>query len=167
MFIRRSLHLAFAMNAKISLIELFPRSFDRWRTLPIFGDQLDDLIHWLHDRRYSSASVRNYLNALPKVVRWLQCEGVKSLAQLSEQELRLAYDYYRSREPNVGSAVHILSRFFSERGIIAEGEPPPPSPTELEVGSLCRVPTWCPRFGNGYGRRAHEPTQMLFAIPWI
>jgi integrase/recombinase XerD len=121
------------MNAKISLIELFPRSFDRWRLLPIFGDQLDDLIHWLHDRRYSCASVRNYLNALPRMVRWLQREGVKSLAQLSEQKLRLAYDYYRSREPNVGSAVHILSRFFSERGIIAEGEPSPPSPMELEL----------------------------------
>ena len=121
------------MNAKISLIELFPRSFDRWRLLPIFGDQLDDLIHWLHDRRYSCASVRNYLNALPRMVRWLQREGVKSLAQLSEQKLRLAYDYYRSREPNVGSAVHILNRFVSERGIIAEGEPPPRSPTELEL----------------------------------
>ncbi len=131
------------MNTKISLVELFPLSFDRWRTLPIFGDQLDDLIHWLHDRSYSSASVRNYLNALPKMVRWLQREGVKSLAQLSEQELRLAYDYYRSREPNVGCAVHILSRFFSERGIIAEGEQPPPSPTELEVDQfaeyLCGV----------------------------
>jgi hypothetical protein len=67
------------------------------------------------------------------VVRWLQRKGVKSLAHLSEQELRLAYDYYRSREPNVGSAVHILNRFFSERGIIAEGEPPPRSPTELEL----------------------------------
>ena len=96
------------MNAKLSLVELFPRSVDRWRTLPIFGDHLDDLIHWLHDRRYSCASVRNYLHALPRMVRWLQREGVKSLGQLSEQELRLAYDYYRSREPNVGCAVHIL-----------------------------------------------------------
>jgi hypothetical protein len=74
------------------------------RILAIFGDHLDDLIHWLHDRRYSCAFARNYLYALPRMVRWLQREGVKSLAQLSEQKLRLAYDYYRSREPNVGSA---------------------------------------------------------------
>ena len=120
------------MNPNISLAELFPRSFDRWRTLPIFGNHLNDLVHWLQDRSYSSASVRNHLSAFPKVVRWLQRKGVKSLAHLSEQELRLAYDYYRSREPNVGS-VHILNRFFSERGIIAEGEPPPRSPTELEL----------------------------------
>jgi site-specific recombinase XerD len=72
------------------------------------------------------------------MVRWLQREGVKSLAQLSEQKLRLAYDYYRSREPNVGSAVHILSRFFSERGIIAEGEPSPPSPMELELDHFAK-----------------------------
>src|SRR3981081_3904891 len=105
MFIRKRPRLAFSMNAKISLVELFPRSFDRWRTLPIFRDHLDDLIHWLRNRSYSSASVRNYLNTLPKMVGWLQRKGVKSLAQLSEQELRVAYDYYRSREPNVGCAV--------------------------------------------------------------
>jgi hypothetical protein len=81
MSIRRKPRLAFWMNPKISLVELFPRSFDRWRTLPIFGNHLDDLVHWLQDRSYSSASVRNYLNALPRVVRWLQREGVKSLAQ--------------------------------------------------------------------------------------
>src|ERR1700732_5141242 len=99
MFIRRRPRLAFLMNANVSLVELFPRSVDRWRSLPIFGDHLDDLIHWLRNRSYSSASVRNYLNALSKMVRWLQREGVISLGQLSEQGLRLAYDYYRSREP--------------------------------------------------------------------
>jgi integrase/recombinase XerD len=121
------------MNPKISLAELFPRSFDRWRTLPIFGHHLEIPFTGSKIRSYSGASVRNYLSAFPKVVRWLQRKGVKSLAHLSEQELRLAYDYYRSREPNVGSAVHILNRFFSERGIIAECEPPPRSPTELEL----------------------------------
>src|SRR5450755_1963327 len=101
MFIRRRPRLAFSMNANISLVELFPRSVDRWRTLTIFGDHLEDLIHWLRDGSYSIASVRNDVNALPKMVRRLQYKGVNSLPQLSEQEFRLAHDYYRSSEPNV------------------------------------------------------------------
>src|SRR5271166_6368785 len=138
MFIRKRTRLAFSMNAKLSLVELFPRAFSRWRTLPLFGDHLDDFIDWLRNQGYASASVKNYLNALPKVVRRLRRKRVRSLAQLSEQKLRAARNYYRSREPNVSCALSILIRFFGERGLIAEGEPPRPSPMELELDHFAR-----------------------------
>jgi integrase/recombinase XerD len=130
--------LAFSMNAKISLLELFPRAFSHWRTLPLFGDHLDDFIDWLRNQGYAIASVRNYLNALPRVVRRLRRKRVRSLAQLSEQKLRAARNYYRSREPNVSCAVSILIRFFGERGIVAEGEPTRSSPMELELDHFAR-----------------------------
>jgi integrase/recombinase XerD len=126
------------MNAKLSLVELFPRAFKRWRTLPLFGEHLDDFIDWLRNQGYASASVRNYLNALPKVVRRLRHKRIRSLAQLSEEELRTTSNYYRSREPNVSCAVSILARFFGERGIVAEGEPQRPSPMELELDHFAR-----------------------------
>jgi len=138
MFTRRWPRLAFSMNAKISLVELFPRAFIHWRTLPLFGDHLDDFIDWLRNQGYAIASVRNYLNALPRVVRRLRRKRVKSLAQLSEQKLRAARNYYRSREPNVSCAVSILIRFFGERGILAEGEPTRSSPMELELDHFAR-----------------------------
>ena len=118
--------MAFSMNAKLSLVELFPRAFSRWRTLPLFGDHLDDFIDWLRNQGYASASVRNYLNALPKVVRRLRRKRVRSLAQLSEQKLRAARNYYRSREPNVSCAVSILIRFFGERGTLRKMSPHSP-----------------------------------------
>src|SRR5258708_29374943 len=100
MFIRKKTRLAFSMNAKLSLVELFPGSFSRWRTLPLFGDHLDDFIDWLRNQGYAIPSVRNYLNALPRVVRRLRRKGVRSLEQLSEQKLRAARNYYRSRKPH-------------------------------------------------------------------
>ena len=124
--------LASEMNPKICLLELFPRSFSRWRNLALFGDHLDDFIYWLRNQGYAIASVRNYLNALPKLVHWLQHRSVSSLAELTQQELRAARKYYRSREPNVGCAVGILSRFLAEQEVIAEGEPPQLSPTEMK-----------------------------------
>ena len=130
--------MAFSMNAKISLVELFPRAFSHWRTLPLFGDHLDDFIDWLRNQGYAIASVRNYLNALPRVVRRLRRKRVRSLAQLSEQKLRAAHNYYRFREPNVSCAVRILIQFFGERGIVAEGEPPRSSPMELELDHFAR-----------------------------
>src|SRR5260370_17190854 len=143
MFIRRRLRLPFSMNAKIFLVKLFPRSFSRWRKILLFGDHLDDCIQWLRNQGYATPSVRNYLNALRKVVRWLQRKGIRSLAQLSQQQLLVACNHYRSHEPNVSCAVRILIRFFGERGIVAEGDPPRPSPMELELNHfaeyLCDV----------------------------
>jgi integrase/recombinase XerD len=133
MFICGRRRLPSGMNTKIRLLDLFPRSFSRWRNLALFGDHLDHFIHWLRNQGYAIASVRNYLNALPKLVHWLQHRSVSSLAELTQQELRAAREYYRSREPNVGCAVGILSRFLGEQDIIAEGEPPQLSPTEMKL----------------------------------
>jgi integrase/recombinase XerD len=135
--------LASEMNPKICLLELFPRSFSRWRNLALFGDHLNDFIHWLGNQGYTIASVRNYLHALSKLVHWLQRRSVSSVAELTQQELRAARKYYRSREPNGGCAVGILSRFWAEQEVITEGEPPQLSPTEMKLEQfadyLCNV----------------------------
>jgi site-specific recombinase XerD len=131
------------MNTKICLLELFPRSFSRWRNLALFGDHLDGFIHWLRNQSYTVASVQNYINALPKLVHWLQHRSVNSVAELTQQELRAAREYYRSRDPNVGCAAGIMRRFLREQQVIPEGEPPQLSPTELKLEQfadyLCNV----------------------------
>jgi site-specific recombinase XerD len=78
------------------------------------------------------------VNALPEIVRRLQRKGVRSLAQVGREELQAARIYYRSRKSNVSCAVPVLIRFFCEQGIVAEGEPPPPSPTELELDHFAK-----------------------------
>ena len=54
------------MNPKISLAELFPRSFDRWRTLPIFAHHLDDLVHWLQDSELLQCIGQELPECVPK-----------------------------------------------------------------------------------------------------
>ncbi len=122
------------MNANSFLFELCPRSCSRWRILPLFGPHVDDFIRWLYKQSYADASVRNYLYALPQLVRWLQRKRVGSLEQLSQRQLREAYNYYRSRDSNVSCAVRCLIRFFGERGTVLEAEALLPSPTEVELG---------------------------------
>src|SRR5215472_3292039 len=126
------------MKTRTLLVELFPRSFRRWRTLPLFGAHLDDFMRWLRNQGYAVASIINYVNALPEVVRRLHRKGVSSLAQVSRKELQAVRIYYRSRKSNVSCTVSILIRFFYERGIVAEGELPRPSPTELELDRFAK-----------------------------
>ena len=138
MFVYGRLRLPSRMNTRTLLVELFPRSFCRWRTLPLFGSHLDDLMRWLRNQGYAVASIRNYVNALPELVGWLQRKGVSSLAQVSREELQAACTYYRSRKSNISCAVSIWVRFFCERGIFAERETPPPSPTELQLDHFAK-----------------------------
>ena len=121
------------MNATFSLVQLRPRSFQRWRALPIFGPDLDDFVQWLRDQGYTPGSIRYYLRVLPQVVRWLRRRRITSLAQLTQQDLQTARRYYRPRSSDLSGAVRALGRFYLERGTIPEGQAPTPSPVEIEL----------------------------------
>jgi hypothetical protein len=80
-------------------------------------------MRWLQNQRYAVASIRNFVNALPELVRRLQRKGVNSLAQVNRDELQAARIYYRSRKSDVSCAGCVLIRFLDEQGIVHEGEP--------------------------------------------
>ena len=94
------------MSTTSFLKRLRPRSFPQWRALPILGPLLDDFLQWMHDQNYSVGTIRGYLQVLPKVVGWLHRHRIKTLDQLTHQELRLAHDYFRpKRQAPVGLSV--------------------------------------------------------------
>ena len=119
------------MNATSFLVQLRPRSFRRWRALPVFGAQLERFVRWLHSQGYTTGSISNYMKALPRVVRCLRRKGVTSLAQLTQQELQAVHSYYRPRNPDLSGVVRGLCRFFRERKTLPEGERPARSPVEV------------------------------------
>ena len=133
--------VAFGMNATISLVQLCPRSFRRWRALSVFGPHLDDFVHWLGDQGYAAGSIRNYLSVLPQVVRWLRRKKIDSLAQLTHQDLQAAYQYYRPRSLGLSGTVRALGRFYLERGTVPQGEPHP----HLWRSSSNDLPSTCAR----------------------
>jgi len=121
------------MNATSFLVQLRPRSFRRWRALPVFGAQLERFVRWLHSQGYTTGSIRNYMKALPRVVRCLRRKGVTSLAQLTQQELQAVHSYYRPRNPDLSGVVRGLCRFFRERKTLPEGKRRARSPVEMEL----------------------------------
>lgn len=73
-----------------------------------------------------------YMGTLPKVVDWLQRHRITSLVQLTQRDLQVAQDHFPPRRG--GWVVGALQRFLSERHRVPEGDWPPPSPVEVEVG---------------------------------
>lgn len=122
---------------KTSLLQrLRPRSFLQWRALPIFGPLLDDYLQWLHDQSYSVCTIVCYLKNLPKVVGWLHRHRIKTLAQLTRQDLRLARDHYRSGQQAASWVIGALDRFLSERHLVSQGVVPLSSPAEVKAAAF-------------------------------
>ena len=120
-----------------SLLEqLRPRSFSQWRVLPIFGPLLDDFLQWLHDQSYTVGTIGNYLQLLPKVVDWLRRRRIKTLAQLTHQDLQLACERYRPGQQAPSWVIGALDRFLCERHLVCEGDVPALSPVEVEVAAF-------------------------------
>jgi len=121
------------MKIKPLLVQLRPRVFARWRTLPILGSILDDFVQWLAGKGYARGTIDNYLQTVSKVVGWLRRHRITALDQLTEQQLRLAHDYYRPKQEAPSWVIGALERFLRERRLVPEGDSPPPSPVEVEV----------------------------------
>ena len=124
------------MSTTSFLKRLRPRSFPQWRALPILGPLLDDFLQWMHDQNYSVGTIRGYLQVLPKVVGWLHRHRIKTLDQLTHQELRLAHDYFRPKRQAPSWVIRALDRFLCECHLVAEGEAPAPSHVEVRVAAF-------------------------------
>lgn len=95
---------------------------------------MDGFVQWMHeDQNYALATTSNYLNAVPKVVRWLRSRQIHLLTQVTLQHLKVAQRYFRSRQALASSAVRVLERFLRAQGTLPEGETPAPSPVEAEI----------------------------------
>jgi len=88
------------------------------------------------DQHYSLDTVSVYLNQIPRILRWLRLRQVKSLDQLTLQDLNAAHRHFLPRHVAASGTAGVLQRFLHAKGTIAEGKAPPPSPAESEIGSF-------------------------------
>ncbi len=114
-------------------MRLRPRCFARWRSLPIFGSQLDKFVQWLRDGRgHTLATVSVYLNGVADVVRRLQAHRIHRSSQLTLRDLQAAHRSFLGGNPAARDAARALEMFLRSQGTVPEGAAPLPSPSESE-----------------------------------
>ena len=121
------------MKMKSLLVQIRPRCFARWRSLPLFGPLLDDFLRWMHDQHYTDSTLDSHLAGLRKVVVWLGRRRITKLAQLTQKDLQAAHDHFLPRQNKASSVMSALKRFLSARQLVSQGNWPPPSPVEVEL----------------------------------
>src|ERR1035437_2467395 len=86
------------MKMKSLLVQIRPRCFARWRSLPLFGPLLDDFLRWMHDQHFTDSTLDSHLAGLRKVVVWLGRRRITKLAQLTQKDLQAAHDHFLPRQ---------------------------------------------------------------------
>jgi hypothetical protein len=94
---------------------------------------LEDFMQWMANQGYAPGTMGNYLKILPKAVRWLRRHRITDLDHLTQQQLKVAHDYYRPKQEDPSWVFAAWGRFLSERHLVPQGALPPSSPVEVEL----------------------------------
>jgi integrase/recombinase XerD len=95
---------------------------------------LDDLLKWFQDQGYTTSTIRNHIQGIDELARWLKGRH-DGLVRLNMAQLNAAYDYFHQRKPDVAGTIRAIGRFLCERKLLAEGprEAVPQSERQLEL----------------------------------
>jgi integrase/recombinase XerD len=121
------------MKNSIFLRQVFPKAHRRIETMPVFGCLTNDYLQWLDQLGYTRSSLRNHLDGLRQLSRWLQRRGMKCLAAVDQQILAKAHRFFLDHKPNIGGPIGAMQRYLHQRRGLREGQPAPPSPSEVEL----------------------------------
>lgn len=115
------------------LLDLYPRVYRRYTSLPVIGPILDSYGTWLLKLGYSTDSVCDHFRAARRLARKLQRRGVGSLTKLTRSLLRACAPADSQEDPNLASLVHRLDQYFESE--LALFPKPAPSLVEQRVAA--------------------------------
>ena len=116
------------------LTTLFPKSAQRYLSLPLFGPVMEDFADWLVGQNYTRISCGCHL--LPTVVlmdRHLRRRGIDGIQDLSSLALHRCRKALQRSAPSGASTAHVMERFLKIRELLQSNDPTPLDPTNLQL----------------------------------
>jgi len=114
------------------LLQLRPRSYQNYLSLPILGLILDEFTSWSFQRGYTIGTIKNQLKDARKLDNYFIQQGVQALEELTHRSFETAWHYYRLKG-NLASTIRQIELFLDETRGLAPIEPLPKTPAMLEV----------------------------------
>ncbi len=93
-----------------------PRCWRRFHDLAIFGEVVEDYTQWLLARGFSVATISNHLRVLRRLTPWFLRRGIRSVTDLSLEDLRGVRRYYRLRKRWFCPSIRWLIEMLQEQG---------------------------------------------------
>jgi len=114
------------------LLQLRPRSYQNYLSLPILGSILDEFTSWSFQRGYAIGTINGQLKDARKLDSYFIGQGVQTLEKLTHESFEIAWHHYRLKG-NLAATIHQIELFLDETQRLAPVEPPPKTPAILEV----------------------------------
>jgi len=121
------------MKTQASSYEVRPGIQSSYRSLPVIGPILDDVLAWFRRQGYSEPTIYNSVKASPRLFEWLQKRRGRHLRGLCDRDLCDAYEHFRGQRTDIATASRVIGRYLSERGLLCKERPKPPSRSERQI----------------------------------
>lgn len=114
------------------LLQLRPRSYQNYLSLPILGSILDEFTSWLFQRGYAIGTIKGQLKDARKLDSYFIGQGIQALGELTHKSFETAWHHYRLKG-NLASTIRQIELFLDETRRLAPVEPLAKTPAMLEV----------------------------------
>lgn len=118
------------MNTSSPLVQIRPRSHERYLRLPIFGRCVEDFVRWSLGKGYKQQTLRLHLEALQRLVPRLLRRGIRSPRDLTDDEVQSVRRQFKARSPHTAEGVGAFGRFLKECHGLQPGRPQELRPSE-------------------------------------
>ena len=112
------------------LTDLFQKSHELHRSLPLLGPVLDDFDDWLVGRGYRHSTRECYLLRCTAIEAYFQRRKQCSISTLTSEKWHKCWRFYRRRPGGISTTVSCLQRFLQSRQLLPR-ECVPPTPFGL------------------------------------
>jgi len=114
------------------LLQLRPRSYQNYLSLPILGSIIDEFTSWSSKRGYTLTTIRSQLKHARTLDNYFIQRGLQALGELTHKSFERAWHYYRLKR-SLSGTIRQIELFLDETRGLAPIEPPPKTPVMLEV----------------------------------
>ena len=114
------------------LLQLRPRSYQNYLSLPILGSILDEFTSWSFQRGYAIWTINDQLKAARKLDHYFIWQGVQVLEELTHKSFERAWQYYHPKG-NLAGTIRQIELFLDETRGLVPSEPLPKTPAMLEA----------------------------------
>jgi site-specific recombinase XerD len=114
------------------LNDLFQKSHDHHRSLPLLGPILDDFDDWLFEQGYRYSTRQCYMLRCTAIEKYFRRRKQCSLSVLTPEKLRECWRFYCRRPGGIAGTVRCLQRFLQSRQML----PAPIGPPASALGAI-------------------------------
>jgi len=96
------------------LSKIFPKSYKKYLSLPVFGPHMDEFTRWSYEHGYTLKTIRCQIKHTNQIVTFFQNEDLHLSESLTHMDFDKAYQYFRHDRPAIAGTIRQFEMFLDQ-----------------------------------------------------